>query len=362
MMISETLLYVCFSVLVGGTLLSLVPENKKPLIVVPRTIMSSSLVGIVFLSLFPVINLVYYYVTNLNYEVGYVAYTVLTDYKVGTGWIYTVFIATVLFYLLEIKPPAPGNKLGSYAKFLLSIALVFTMGWSSHAATIYEWGGFLAHTIHFLAITLWMGVMLVTAWFAQDKGNWIALLRWFTPLAILCMIASITAGIVLASYISPDYYNSWMLSYGQALLIKHIAIIPLLWIAFINGFLIKARLIKDEGFDPRPWLKIESMIVLFIFSVTAYLGQQSPPHNVIETLKEEKPASLFLWLYQGKFHPEMKVSLFLNWGSILLAVMACLCLLVALVVFRERKPLHWAFISCILFVVLCYVSVMLAIR
>ena len=36
-----------------------------------------------------------------------------------------------------------------------------------------------------------------------------------------------------------DYANSWMLPYGQALLIKHLLIIPLLAYAFINSVLIR---------------------------------------------------------------------------------------------------------------------------
>ena len=43
-----------------------------------------------------------------------------------------------------------------------------------------------------------------------------------------------------------DYPNSWMLPYGQALLIKHLLIIPLLVYAVINSILMKKKL--DKGY------------------------------------------------------------------------------------------------------------------
>lgn len=39
-----------------------------------------------------------------------------------------------------------------------------------------------------------------------------------------------------------DYVSSWMLPYGQALLVKHIIFIPLLVFAGINGLLIRKQI------------------------------------------------------------------------------------------------------------------------
>ena len=42
-----------------------------------------------------------------------------------------------------------------------------------------------------------------------------------------------------------DYPDSWMIPYGQALLIKHLLIIPLLVYVLINSILMKKKLKKD---------------------------------------------------------------------------------------------------------------------
>jgi putative copper export protein len=46
-----------------------------------------------------------------------------------------------------------------------------------------------------------------------------------------------------------DYMNSWMLPYGQALLIKHLLIIPLIIYAFINSVFIRRELKKECSFQ-----------------------------------------------------------------------------------------------------------------
>lgn len=48
------------------------------------------------------------------------------------------------------------------------------------------------------------------------------------------------------------YADSWMLNYGQALLIKHLIIIPILIFTFTNDFLVKKRMQNDLSFDPKP--------------------------------------------------------------------------------------------------------------
>lgn len=76
-----------------------------------------------------------------------------------------------------------------------------------------------------------------------------------------------------------DYTNSWLFPYGQALLIKHILIIPLLIYAIINGIFVKRKIKRDPNFNPKTWTRIECIIILLIFTVTAVLGQQAPPNK-----------------------------------------------------------------------------------
>ncbi|TXK89880.1 hypothetical protein FVE24_14620 [Parageobacillus sp. SY1] len=72
-----------------------------------------------------------------------------------------------------------------------------------------------------------------------------------------------------------DYINSWVLPYGQMLLLKHISIIPLLAFALINGILLR-RLSAQPNLNIRAWLKAETIIITVIFFFTSILGTSSP--------------------------------------------------------------------------------------
>ena len=106
-----------------------------------------------------------------------------------------------------------------------------------------------------------------------------------------------------------EYGDAWMLSYGQALLVKHLTIIPVLFFAFINGFWIKRKLKRQEQINPIPWLKFESILLFFTFVSTAVLGQQEPPHSIETTLGGSGPSAIFDYFYSGIIDPSMHVQL-----------------------------------------------------
>lgn len=342
--ISEILLYLCFSILIGSTFIQMIPEDKKPRIEVPPLAIFGALMGIVVFSGMQILKLAIYFM-SFGYEFWGNLFIILRDYKMGNAYIWIVVVSIFILFLIEVQRTSSNKKPFAYVIFLLSVGLVFLLGWSSHSAAIYEWGGFIAHSIHYLAVTTWIGVMFIAGWFAKDNQHWPAFLKWFTPLAVSCVITVIIAGLFLMNYLVSDYVNSWMVSYGQALLIKHLLIVPLLTFALINGFLMKRRLSKDQNFAPSKWFRAESVIVLFIYTVTGYMGQQSPPHNVSEILQMEKPASPFLWLFQGEFDPAMTLSLGVHWMGILLAIAACFTLLLTILIFVKRKPSGWAVLT-----------------
>ena len=139
---------------------------------------------------------------------------------------------------------------------------------------------------HFLIVTLWTGILIQVAWFSKDKQKWSQFLRWFTPFAIVCIIIIGISGLTLMfNVVEPkDYVKSWVLPYGQMLLLKHISIIPVLVFAFINGVLSK-KAATIPSFNPRPWIKAESFIILIVFYFTSVLGTLSPPHEVEFTVQ-----------------------------------------------------------------------------
>ena len=155
--------------------------------------------------------------------------------------------------------------------------MIVGVSWSSHASSINQFFGGLSHILHFTAVSVWVGILFVVSWFSTNHNNWLKFLNWFTPIAMSCFVGTIISGLILMNLVITDYTNSWLFPYGQALLIKHLLIIPLLMYAIINGILVKRKVKRDPNFNPRFWARIETIIILLIFSVTAVLGQQAPP-------------------------------------------------------------------------------------
>ena len=222
-------------------------------------------------------------------------------------------------------------------------------------------GLFTINTAHFTAVSVWVGILFVVSWFSKNHSNWLNFLKWFTPVAIVCFVSTIITGLVLMTVVVEfeDYANSWMLPYGQTLLIKHLLIIPLLVYAMINSIFIKKKLISDIHFNPRPWARIESIIILLIFSATAALGQQSPPHET--TVTSVGVSKLFTMFYQGQFQPEMTVQLALNPTSISLIVLAVLFFALIIISFIKKTPAIVSFLMSILLVLCVYLSLILSI-
>lgn len=156
-----------------------------------------------------------------------------------------------------------------------------------------------------------------------------------------------------------DYANSLPLSYGQALLLKHLAIVPLLVFAFINSVLIRKKLARAVPFNPVPWAKLESIVVLIIFAVTGALGQESPPHDIEQTIKAEGVSKSFSFFHQGDalfplhFSPGI--------ASIVLLLLALFFLALLLLTFIKNAPKVLSLVMSLLFIVTGYIALMLSV-
>ncbi|MGF9713903.1 MULTISPECIES: copper resistance D family protein [Paenibacillus] len=355
--LSEALLYVCFALLTGACVLAIVPERKKPIIQMSDTILTWAVLGIVVLSSVQVIKLIIFFRVNLGYEIGYITFTVLSDYKIGNAWFVTIFAAMGILYFLGLKPD---SKMLSYKWIGISVFnffLVLAMGWASHSATVHEWIGFAAHTLHFLAAIVWIGVMLVIGWFVKEVVHWTAFLRWFTPLAIGCVLVTIAAGLLLMSKVTPNYLNSWISSYGQAMLIKHLLIVPILGLALLNTFLF-----RKVASNPLPWLKTEGIFVVVLFAVTAFMGQQSPVHEDLEEfIKEVGPSPLFLSVAGNDLKQVIPLSFSPDALSITLFLIAVLGLYIGLYMAWKKQRTLWSLAASAFFVVCGYLSLMFAV-
>lgn len=358
--ISEVLLYLCFSFIIGSFLLYIVSDSYRPDIHIPKGAVMLAVAGIAFFSFIPVLQLVLHVYQDIG--LSQTVQSVLFTFEVGKGWIFTYILANLLF-IFVVWFDYRKKPLYSYIGLAFALCLIFALAWSGHASSLVKWQGFFAHTFHFIAVTLWVGILVVVSWFSKNHANWLNFLKWYTPAAVVCFVATIVTGLALMTFVVDykDYTNTWVLPYGQSLLIKHLLIIPLLVYAVINSLLIRKKLKKDMAFNPKPWSKMESIVILLIFSATAALGQESPPHNLLSTLQSEGASKLFTLLYQGTYQPGMSVFLAFNATSITLLILALLFMAISVFSFIKRAPAIFSFFMSVLFVLSGYLSLMLSI-
>ncbi|WP_339207905.1 CopD family protein [Paenibacillus sp. FSL K6-3182] len=357
--ISEGLLYICFAILTGTFLLRLVPEDRRPSVHVPHGLLLACAVAIPFLSYVPIHKLAIVFAKDFDMSYGAILKSILLDVNTGKAWVWTTIGSAGLAFLLGLKAFRGDKHMPKVALFVTFLLIVW-LGYAGHASSLYGFKGLITHSAHFLAVSVWIGILFVISWFSKDDANWNAFLRWFSPVAIVSVVVTLLAGITLMSFTTPEYVNSWMLPYGQMLLIKHLLILPLLLFAFSNGFGYKKIAKTNPNFNPRRWLKAESFIALLVLAATGVLGQQAPPHKVKETLQSESPSPFFTSIYKGNFSPDISLKFTLNMECLLMLAAAALMAVGLLWMYRVNKLMP-AFVMGILSVVFGYFGLMFAI-
>lgn len=162
--ISESLLYLCFSILVGGIILKFIPEESKPSILIPRSIFFISILGIMVFSMGPLLQIFLYFVEAVG--VRQTLTSVLYDFEVGKSWMFTCWVGLLLYFTVLFN----GSK---YLQALFTLLLVLAVGYASHVASLSFWEGVISHTIHFLSVTTWTGILFIISWFSKGAKNWI---------------------------------------------------------------------------------------------------------------------------------------------------------------------------------------------
>ena len=279
--VAEAFVYVCLAILMGSFILQAVPSDLEPTVRVPFWVKLSGIIGIMVFSFIPLLSLLFLLLED--YSFGYVLTTVLFTFEVGKAWVVTFCLSVIIAIYLLI-----GRKQDFLVYHLVGVGLVFlliaTLSWTSHANSVYGMSGYLTHLSHYLTVVVWVGIVFIVGWFSKDTRNWLSFLDWFHITAIFCLAIIAITGLSLMGYSMDysDYPASWLVPYGHSLLIKHVLMIPLVLYAGVNGVLMKRRIRRNEQADPRPWTKLESIIILLIFSATGALSQQQPLHNLTE--------------------------------------------------------------------------------
>ena len=339
--IFETLLYLSYAFTGGYLLLQFVPESAKPQIKVPFNLFHYSLLAIPLFSFMTILRMVFIlrdFAESMPFHE--VLLIVLTDYDFGNAWIWNLILCTVMFIISQLA-----NMQNKYVKWALAIAWccsVLAHGWASHPAAFASWG-FLAQSIHVAAVSIWLGVLIIAAWFTRGSWRWKAFVKWFTPLAIGSMLLIVAAGIGMMVILVDGYLNSWGIRYGEALLLKHLVFIPLLLLAFMNGFLTRR---SDQGRNEQTlqwWLRAETVLALAILILTAYMGMQEPPHE--GEFSPPSPSPLFTYLHGQA----AELSLEWHWSlsSISLMLLGILTLGLLPACYAKGKKLLFMFLAAV---------------
>ncbi|MGG3890885.1 copper resistance D family protein [Metabacillus fastidiosus] len=326
--ISEFFTYVLFSFLAGHIILEFIPEHKKPKIVVPKYQILLAILGIIIFTFFPVLHVILFFSRYDDFFISLV--TTITQFETGNAWLFGSFIAVFLWMTIYIE----GSK---YLKAFFLLLMIIAIGYASHGASLSPLLGLASHSVHFLFITSWVGILLHIAWNSRGEINFKPFLQWFTPFAVISIIIiSLTGFLLMGLVVKPaDYANSWALPYGQMILLKHLSIIPVIFFAFINGILAR-KTIKN----PISWLQAETIILLLVFFFTGVMGTLAPPHLVNATVLQNGASAWFESLISQTVNPPFTVQIDLSLQGVIFGVLALLFLLLIIGSFI-RKASAW---------------------
>ena len=150
----------------------------------------------------------------------------------------TFFASSFLIFVIMISHR--DNKLGRASinvfSIFITLGIIVTIAWASHASAVNITLGMISDSIHLIAVSIWVGVVLVVAWFSTNTENWDKFLSWFSIVAISCLGATAISGFLLLEVLVEDYVDSWLVSYGQGLFLKHLFIFK-----FINSESVKVN-------------------------------------------------------------------------------------------------------------------------
>ncbi|MGR9050403.1 copper resistance D family protein [Halobacillus faecis] len=279
-------LYACLSILIGASLLSFSDEKLAQ----RRKIWTVVTLLVPVFALSPIIELS---VTLQGYREGSFFSSlihVLTQLKGGQSWLLLFSLSVLLVVLLNT---VERSKIVYSFSLLFIVGMILTQSLTGHSASTNSFQGALFHTIHFIAVGVWSGILFVVSYFSDREHHWESFVSWFTKVAIGCIVWVILTGVAMSLLLSESIVASWMLSYGQALVVKHLLFIVLLLFAFVNGFLMKRLVAEDPNFSPRRWWKAEGLLIVFIYTITGYMTEQETPHKIAQTLEQQEPSILF---------------------------------------------------------------------
>lgn len=356
--LAEPFLYLCFAITSGYMIFLLVPASYRPVNYVSNRVAYLASIGIGVFSFFPILRIVSFFAEDIGW--GTTFQQVLFQFTEGRVYLLTLLISVILSFLILVHERVGGTWI-LQVMWICLMLLMLAQGWASHMASWYGSLGIITQTLHILAVSLWVGPLLLAGWHPRPTDYWSRFLAWYHPMAILSMLVIASSGFVLTIGVAPEYVNAWKLSYGQALLIKHLLLIPLALYAIVNGFWVKKKLKQEKEFQPQIWAKSESLILILIFSVTGFMNQQPAPHKVSNTLNESPASPLYLWFTGGSLDKNSDLFFSMNTSSIIVLIAAVVTFGTSIVYVKRRKAIA-AFLWAIISIFVLYYAIMLAVE
>ncbi|MBD8070662.1 copper resistance D family protein [Bacillus sp. PS06] len=353
--LSQTLLFLSFSFLVGSFILLLAPNDYRPDVTFSKRLLMISSITLPIFAFVPVLDITLFLAPRLGFVDSLIM--VVTSYTVGTAWSFTLLGSFLLlsFIAIGFTEKASFGAIGS----LLTLGIILTVAWSSHAGVMDPFLGIIGDFLHLVAVSIWVGVLLIAGWFAKNHNHWLNFLKWYSLMAFSCLMITVVSGFLMMDVLVDDYVDSWMVSYGQGLLAKHLFILPLLFYALVNGLIVKYKLSKDTTFNPIPWVRLEGIILFVIFAITAFYSQQPPPHGNFLTSDAVSP--LFQFFHGATIDTESTIGFVTNANTIFWLVISLLIFGLMVVSFMKKASIVISFLLSCLIVICVYVMIMVTV-
>lgn len=277
---SQFLLYISLALLMGAFVLYCVPETFRPKFDISPKWLIISAVILPIVTFVPNIQLL----TILTPQFGLIESVgmLLMKFKVGHSWLAIVGFTIILLIVIRQFVKKPSKLIAVMSLFIL-ISIMAAIGYISHAGSMTGIVGSVLDFVHLLAVSVWLGILVLMSFFSKDAQNWDAFLKWFSPVALVAFTAVALTGVLMTDTIVPGYVTSWSSNYGQFLFIKHVLLVPLTVIILANSLLIKLKMDKPL-FEPRTWVRMETVLLVLILFITALYSEQQPPSFYVQEI------------------------------------------------------------------------------
>ncbi|WP_099300964.1 copper resistance D family protein [Bacillus sp. Marseille-P3800] len=284
----NSFMYTCLALLAGLIIIQMVPTERGLDRVIPNRFMLIVTMFIPLIQLGYLIGLGRTYANFFSISLLDGIVTAMGEHILGTSF-FLVLLFAVLILILIIFSQKLNRFIRSGLQFILFLGIIFAVSLSSHSASLTDGyaSGAISNAIHLLSMALWTGPLFIVSLYAKHLTNGKKFHQWFSALAVFSLLLVSTSGFVMMGEIAPEYVNSWMLTYGQLLVIKHILIAPLLIFGFRHLLALSGKGASLSIEEKQRSFRFESIFVLAVFIVTAMLTESEPPHNVLRTLQNE---------------------------------------------------------------------------